>query len=767
MKPKPVASGLEADMTNGIQKTLVKRRPLPSDPVTGQAPSPSVNDDIQTPPRHKPGVPVTYPPKQSPMQYIEHSSPQPSNRFSRSQTDLHSYSHSAGSQYSTPPPRQDYPYQQSADQDDNHSPYEEQVQYHTDSRSYYEVDPRRSYHNLHEHYESPSPPPPAHHQPQLDEEDGPPPPPPVHRVRNNSGTSHELVHRGHDIAQQKSSSSMRYDVLRNEAHRLSITAPPPPSSSYPGRPTYRPYESAPDVQVGTSHHGGDPNLAAAPRHHSYESTYDSHYRSMQPTVEDVPESWTPPKGRTSISGLDQYDERDYQLVPGTAPLGLGGRGRDASGHHAGPVPIQNHGRHDSGSISPGHTRDFSYSGNSPSQSYTHQHGRYLEYPSELDNTQIHSSDNHAMHPVPATLVPGVDPSRAREISERLHEERRNDRRYTQAASVTTQTRGRQHSEPPTSNYSANYSAHNYQSNNLVNTERSLVAYSGGRAAPPTPPAAPRNRGLSPSPNPNHTIKRKSLSPAPPPAGGRNDGRRLSGVPFGPDSYDELNPVVAAAKDSGSNSAEYTNSDGKIVTPDGREVDPSDHLPMESWAPEPEPKKSSAPTESRSRNALSGAQPMPPSGRRPLRVTVRPQSTAGAPAQTYATPEVTPSPPASAGRNRLQKKQHRMSALPALMSSGPNPLGPTTTHQRNTTPPRALVRAGTFDYENYDQPSYGAPRSGHGNAPPIPAKVPMMSGGLGPMPGQDHRGTEDWALMEEMSRIDIGTGRARRHITYHP
>ena len=43
---------------------------------------------------------------------------------------------------------------------------------------------------------------------------------------------------------------------------------------------------------------------------------------------------------------------------------------------------------------------------------------------------------------------------------------------------------------------------------------------------------------------------------------------------------------------------------------------------------------------------------------------------------------------------------------------------------------------------------------------------MMSGGMGPMESQDRRGSEEWALMEEMSRIDIGTGRARRRLAYH-
>ncbi|RYP78363.1 hypothetical protein DL771_000548 [Monosporascus sp. 5C6A] len=787
-KPKSLASSSETDLSNpnGAQRAPIKRRPLPSDPVTGKVPSPAVHDDVQTPPRQKPSGPTAYVPNQPPPQPVEYNAPLP-NRYSSSQPDLHAYAPPPGNnQYSTPPPRQDHQLYRSADKGDKYSPYEENHQYSPDPRQQHEADPRRSYHNLQEQYESP--PAPVRHPPQPGEDDRRPPPPPAHRVRNNSGSSHEAMHRGsYDASQQKAILPMRHDVLRNEAHRLSISSP---SSSYPGRPSYRPYESAPDVQAGAVHHGGDPSLIATPRHHSYDSAYDSHYRSMQPTVEDVPESWTPPKARTSISGHAHYDDSDYGPDPSPAPLSLTGRGRDPSGHHSSPVPVQNHNRRESNSYSPSaspmHARDY-YTGNSPSHSfapqndhhtYTRPNEQYIDYPSELDNTQTEGSDSYAMALVPRTLVPGVDSALARNAPDPSYEERRNERRYTQPAPATTQPRGRQHSEPPVSNYAAHYSPHNYQTNHPVSYDQSLVSYSGGHSTPSAPAAASRSRGISPSPAanhtirrksvspapPNHTIRRKSVSPAPPPPDSRSDGRRLSGVPFGPDSYDELNPVVSL-KDSGSNSQEYTNTNGKIVTPDGREVDPSDHLPMDTWAPEPEPKKPTAPaTESRSR--LTGAQPMPPSSRRAIRVTVRPQSSIAAPSQSYTPPEAAP-PPASTGRNRLQKKQHRMPAAAAPVSSGASPLGPATAHKRNSTPPRALVRAGTFDYENYAPPSYGAPRTGHGEAPPIPAKVPMMSGGLGPTTAANARGTEEWALMEEMSRIDIGTGRARRHITYHP
>lgn len=290
---------------------------------------------------------------------------------------------------------------------------------------------------------------------------------------------------------------------------------------------------------------------------------------------------------------------------------------------------------------------------------------------------------------------------------------------------------------------------------------------------------------------------------------------MSGIPFGPDSYDALNPALAAAKDQDCNGV-----NGKIITHDGREIDPSDHLPVESWAPEPEPKPPAATTSSADYST-------PLSGRKPLRIAGRPQSSASSSGITFSSaddPGTTYTPTA---RNRLQKKANRQSvaALPvssgALSSGSPQgstPLAPLTyprQQQDSFTPPRALPRASTFDYpsENHAPTLYGGSpgRASFGaSAPPIPAKVPVvggapntgshrgsigddgsggaygyigdgdrspvMSGALLPtgpaaraLPWSDHGAetglhgtTGDIALIEEMSRINIGTGRARRH-----
>lgn len=244
------------------------------------------------------------------------------------------------------------------------------------------------------------------------------------------------------------------------------------------------------------------------------------------------------------------------------------------------------------------------------------------------------------------------------------------------------------------------------------------------------------RSVSPNPNPSpqHQIRRKSVSPAPP-------QERSSSIPYGPDSYNAFNANIPSSQEELG-----TDPDAKIITHDGREIDPSDHLPMESWAPEPEAKKPS-PEPTRGRPSPAGAQPMPPSGRRQLRIAARPAQPSPAASPSYGQRGEPHSAPA-ANRNRLHKKS-RNSAPP-----GASPLAPTPDNYQDRQlvyQPRGGPRSGGYDYTNENHaPNYGG-------APPIPAKVPIMSGANG--------GGNDMALMEEMSRIDIGAGRSRRRGGY--
>ena len=254
------------------------------------------------------------------------------------------------------------------------------------------------------------------------------------------------------------------------------------------------------------------------------------------------------------------------------------------------------------------------------------------------------------------------------------------------------------------------------------------------------------------------------------------------MPFGPDSYNALNPTVSSAVKAPSKKADYQDPHAMIIAHDGREIDPSDHLPMESWAPEPEPKGGKQTASSSSRPSPSGPQQPPSGGRRPLRISGRP---------AYIQPEAEPHTPPSAsnnsgggGRNRLQKKANRASALPAAPPpAGSSPLAPLAgnnyqdpnSSSSGFTPPRQVVRSNTWDYPNENAaPQYGMRGPG---GPPVPAKVPIpvMSGALVPVSRGGHgvynsyggHGSQaaagEWGtLAEEIGRIDIGEGRSRRH-----
>ncbi|UQC85451.1 uncharacterized protein CLUP02_10949 [Colletotrichum lupini] len=943
-KPKPVEAEPTENYGGTIPRKQIKRRPLPSDPFTGEAPAGPAPDLAPTPPRtggprgpKEMNIPTptgseislsgsrpmpkgpkqqqpAQIPTQSPLQAIEYNTSPAPDAWS-SQQDLHAHSPQAAL-----PPLETTP-QHTPRQDRYDSPSS-----HHDERDY---SPRYSSQEIvnQAHYRQGSEPPrdmlyledQRHASPA---EDDRPPPPPAHRSRHNSGNSQDMVVRGAYDTPPKPANAMRQDVLRNEAHRASVS-----TAAYPGRPTYRGFDSAPAVTNALPAPEEHRQDSAPPRHHSYDA--HAEYRSMQPTVEDVPESpntaasnaqrrisrapqydepsyrqeqiQPPPQQqqqqhhhqstemtRRRNSHTPQYDEmgydQGYDQVPSPAPLNISGRGSASSTRQRGHSPQPSYGRGDDmgqggrystsprpefqprgdelvfagrgavspghystspqpdyqqdyqprgdelvlagrGNVSPGHystspqpyrgdemvrhqqaspiaSRDFAPSPMDGASYHSHSRSQnqYTSQRSELGGTQITA---HGMPAVPASLVPGVDHSVSQEISDRIYEERRQQRRYTDQ-SMTTPTRGRQHSEPL--GYDGSYSNQSYVPPGY--NHRSSVAYGApqsdmnrgrgvspnpmrGRGASPNPMMArgaspnphgtrrgvspnPMNmtmdrRGASPqpppqhmrsrgaSPNPHHTIKRKSVSPAPPPS----DHRRLSGIPFGPDSYDALNPSLSAT----SSNVSRPDPDEKIITHDGREIDPSDHLPMDTWAPEPEPKgpKTPATASVRSRASPAATQVMPPTGRRQLRIAGRPQSQAS-PVTYGSDPYHVPGTPPSGGRNRLQKKTQRMSAMPTTSPAGSSPLAPISSHNyqdhgSDFTPPR-LPRASTWDYPSENHaPQYGSsPGGGYGGAPPIPAKVPLpiMSGA---------NGDNEWALMQEMSRIDIGAGRSRRHRHY--
>ncbi|KAL0259409.1 hypothetical protein SLS55_005145 [Diplodia seriata] len=193
-----------------------------------------------------------------------------------------------------------------------------------------------------------------------------------------------------------------------------------------------------------------------------------------------------------------------------------------------------------------------------------------------------------------------------------------------------------------------------------------------------------------------TPTRKSVSPRPPTA----DSSRTH---FAPDSFDSYNPRASPRNPNQSRDMDINGRDehGNIVTPDGRKIDPSDHLPIDSWAPEPEPKGKDRDRKGpgRDRERLNGAREI---GSRYADRSIR-DAVAGSFGGGME------NAPPTAGTRRLQK--------------------------RNMQPLR--------ERENFG--GYGSSPGAYG--PPIPAKVPMYDGMGG---GEDMN-----ALSEELKGIDIG------------
>lgn len=278
---------------------------------------------------------------------------------------------------------------------------------------------------------------------------------------------------------------------------------------------------------------------------------------------------------------------------------------------------------------------------------------------------------------------------------------------------------------------------------------------------------------------------------------------VSQTPFSPDAFDVLNPNAGSpgAMDSGAQyrtpmeadqaarEHERGQSNEPIIGSDGRVIDPSDHLPTSTWAPEPERKTPSKPAagaaamEARSRPSPQGAQPMPPSNRRHTRDSgVRSQSIAGS---VYGQGHNDPHTPDNNNTRRIRiqmKPRAPASALTTPSSTPHGPYGGTTSVSHHATP-RSLPKVSTAGHEDYargSSPSYSPYGNGNGSVngamgspggtaqlqlqhhqqppPPIPAKVPMNHG----------QGQDDYsALSEELRTINIGsTGRRVARRSYY-
>ncbi|EME46580.1 hypothetical protein DOTSEDRAFT_70553 [Dothistroma septosporum NZE10] len=223
--------------------------------------------------------------------------------------------------------------------------------------------------------------------------------------------------------------------------------------------------------------------------------------------------------------------------------------------------------------------------------------------------------------------------------------------------------------------------------------------------------------------------RKSISPRP----SMSDGSR-SAIPFSPDDFGAGGALPQQAGSS-------PTRNGPIVGWHGQEIDPSDHLPVEAWAPEPEPK---IPNRTyglgRDRDFGPRGQGIMTNGGRmskdtTINVRARQQS-----ALAESVPEAQAQP--SKIRARLVKK-----------SAPPSPVEPLRDHANfNPVPNPYEHHNGARGFRDRS-PGPVDDRMAYENAygpPSIPPKVPLQQPDYGPD-----------ALSRELSTIDIGTGTGRR------
>ncbi|KAL4895487.1 hypothetical protein BDV59DRAFT_191907 [Aspergillus ambiguus] len=432
--------------------------------------------------------------------------------------------------------------------------------------------------------------------------------------------------------------------------------------------------------------------------------YHAEYATMQPRVEDEEEEGPPPPPPVHRSGVGQSSQ---QLVPSpTSPY------QAYSPEYASPHPPRE--------INMGPPSHPSIDG-----------GRMHDMP-------LQTSESY----MPPSLVAGFDPIVADAESDRAVAESQSRRQS--AMFEDDQMMPPREPSPVLPPYPVDHHSASVD-------ERRPIA-SRGSATSETR-IVPRK---SVSPGPLSVVPRKSISPRPSSSGGHEPSQ----MPFSPDSFDAFNPnaarsamlhdpapaydTPAQAMDAARRSeAEAGRDPGPIYDDEGKEIDPSDHLPTDTWAPEPERKNTKKPgVVVRFRNA-------------PARTGAKPQ----VPAKEWGPPRSRPAPMGTTRRPQSYAMPDMMRGRPPTseMSHGRDPYG-SYGHGRTYSTPNATTPSPQSSFRGSASPGRSPSRlyEPANPGPPIPAKVPIAAP---PAPSQafpvsGSRGGMD-ALSRELGTIDIG------------
>ncbi|OJJ48727.1 hypothetical protein ASPZODRAFT_62030 [Penicilliopsis zonata CBS 506.65] len=489
----------------------------------------------------------------------------------------------------------------------------------------------------------------------------------------------------------------------------------PPSAEFP-HPSPAPIATDNDGSGGGYRHHSNSVVGPNSPLHSAVNHDAAHtdYASMQPSVEDEEEEGPPPPPPIHRTPIGQSSR---QRMPSPAPSY-----KAYSPEYA---------------ASPRTSTDVNMptSGVSYSSSQS-THNINMQASNRLRDLPPHSNSTV----MPPSLMAGYDPAIADAESDRVDHEDRAVRRRS----------------------------------GLYDDELAMVSQPPAPPAPPAPyEAAPayhartsprppedvnhgimvRSRRGSASPDTRIVPRRKSVSPRPPIAADR--GSMMGGsssIPFSPDSYNVINPnaarsavtrdpappyeTPAQAMEAAIRSESTPARDLEpIIGDDGRVIDPSDHLPTETWAPEPERKTKKPEVIIRFKNIPKSTPP-----REVPRETPR---------ASYR------SRTGEHGSFSSDRRPHM--AMTTMTRSGGDGYGGYTRSRTysTTTPdrPRSSHRGsvspspGSRSPSLYDDGAVG---------PPIPAKVPVAQPAMQSYPVVASNPGMD-ALSRELQTIDIGSG----------
>ena len=623
------------------------------------------------------------------------------------------------------------------------------------------------------------------------------------------------------------------------SHQMTPDAPAPLSIakgtdySVDAAPPMRHYHSAPDPRILTGQPmayppreerfeayqpaGDGAQHNVTPRRQPYVSDYEDEYVQAQfEEAEDVP---PPPPAHRSGDSQPTHPRMPGRPVRGqTMPAEPSPSAYTRDLRHVAQVQHTSHASYASSPLSGGNAL-----GHSPT---TYQEPR--PRPQHQPKRSPAGSFSEVEPDMPLSLVPGYDPGATVDNPARGRRETVDDGRWDgspgHSAPVAASHRPyRPYVPPPEPSEPSPPLRHEEAGfQRPARASVSAAAAAAAAAAPPAPSAEPLR------------LPRKSVSPRPGPLSERNG---IAQTPFSPDAFDVLNPHAntTSINDPGpqyrtpeeadvvARDLQRGQTNEPIIASDGRLIDPSDHLPTSTWAPEPErktPMKAAASSlDLRSRPSPQGAQPMPPSARRATRESAsRPHSIAGSPVYTYGGDAGGASPYATENHNATNPRRIRIQMKPRGQTSSvastpvstPHVAYGSHGHGHGHGTPRSIPKASGTDrdrdrdrdewaaarrsspshssYGSYNANSsihsqgmshagslgagastgVGTGAGGGAPPPPIPAKVPISSA-YSTAPTNNTGAHEEYsALSEELRTINIGsTGRrVARRSHYH-